>query len=1723
PFSGEIAQLQFYQDPTDTAERKVVGTLQFSHPVDAATLEQHVNLGLREADQTLNDAPGSVVFDLELGPHGRVAYVHSASLTLPENETYMGLTVAAAMTPVGNSAKLDTALAQNVLIPDRASFFKVTSLQAQLVRDDNDDPVQTVSLEWSDRVSRNALARHISAYVLPVSPMIDGERQRNKYWRGPREVTPDVLGQAREIELTLNAVADDAAFLHSAAVDVPDNATLYVRVAEGLTSSGDFVLGRAHDAIVRVPAYPKEARIGQAGALLPLTGTHELTLLSRGVSTLKVDVGRVLDNDINHLASQTNGDIKSPQFSSYQFDEDNLTSRTERFVDVSSAKPSEAAFARLDMSEFLPQGGYYLVTVQGWDRGGNYPVGSRDQRLVLISDIGLLVKTNADNTHDVFVHSLSSGRPLSAARVAVLGKNGLPIIERLANSDGHATLPSTRGYQREKTPTVFVVRNGSDQIFMPFSRNGRKLQYSRFDVGGQFNWDRDDESTLRAQVFTDRGLYRPGETVELGAIVKRDNWGALGNLPIGWRVRDPRGNDVLEMRQRLPGDGLVELPFATEAGSPTGNYYASLFVVEANNRKREIGSVRFQVEEFQPDRLRIKAHIDGDAGAAWIKPQDLLCNVQLDNLFGAPAQGRRVAGFLELTPSGIRLQDFADYRFDDPLRKDGVAPARVASVLGDATTDDSGHAALALDLARYEQGVYRLGVTVEGFEAGGGRSVKTHASVMMSPLDYLVGYRSASDLGWLQRDSEHAVDLIAVDSSGEAIALQELTRSIVAYRYVSTLVKRPNGTFAYQSVRQETPLSSAPLTLPAEGVKSILPTEEPGAYAMLITDAAGRVYSKVDFTVAGARNVAGDLERDAQLTLNLNGDSFEPGEEIEMEIVAPFTGTGLITIERERVLAHHWFVADTTTSVQRIRVPNNLEGNAYVNVAFVRDLNSPEIFVSPLSYAVAPFAVNRDARTLDVTLNVPEKVRPGEALEIEYSTAADGRVLIFAVDEGILQVGDYEPPSPLDFFMRKRALQVKTYQMVDLILPEFEAFQRLAAPGGGDGAGLARGNLNPFQRRNETPVAFWSGVLDSGPQVRTTTWNVPDHFDGQVRIMAVAVNDAALGKGQASTLVRGPFVLSPNVLTAAAPGDEFEINIGVSNQLEGSGSDVAVSVTIAPTEQLEVVGEASQTLSIDEGREGRARFRLRARDVLGAAEVAIVAAAGEERAERRATLSVRPAVAYVSSLQAAVHRGQVPTLEPKRELYAAYADERIAASVSPLILADGLLDYLDAFPHACAEQMVSKVFPQVGLLGHADSALDEAAVRAAFAGVVSKLRARQTGEGGFSFWLGDDAAAEFPSVYILHFLTDAAVHDLPVPRAMRRAGMNYLQTLAAREVTSLQAARVRAYAIYVLTRNEVVTTGYLTNLHEFLDDAHADVWRADLIGSYMAASYALLKQEALATPLIRAYNFADGNETFSDFDTRLGRDAQHVYLLARHFDGEFESLDEARLQALIDPVMANRFNTLSSAYTILALGEVTRAQARSGNLPPLTLQAAGNVLADAQVFARATLASNARQIDVTGNADGAVFTALSQRGYDRLAPETALAEGLELERQYLDKNGEPVTRANIGDELTVRLRVRGLGRTRTNVAVSDLLPGGFEVLTDTVQRRFGGWQADYVDVREDRVVIYGSFGDRVAEMRYQVKATSAGRFSVPSAFAASMYDRGVQARTAPGEFEVEAL
>src|SRR2546430_1372842 len=338
-----------------------------------------------------------------------------------------------------------------------------------------------------------------------------------------------------------------------------------------------------------------------------------------------------------------------------------------------------------------------------------------------------------------------------------------------------------------------------------------------------------------------------------------------------------------------------------------------------------------------------------------------------------------------------------------------------------------------------------------------------------------------------------------------------------------------------------------------------------------------------------------------------------------INIVAPYAGRGPITIEREKVYAYAWFQTNTASSIQHIRLPEGFEGSGYINVAFVRALDSKEIFVSPLSYGVVPFTANVEKRRLKIDIQSAATVKPGDALRIGYKTDRPSKIVIFAVDQGILQVTDYKTPNPLAYFFRKCALGVETAQIVDLIIPEFSLLRSLSAFGG-DGGEVQR--LNPFKRITEKPVVFWSGILDADTNAREVTYNVPDFFDGTLKIMAVGSFFVNNQRGDRVALIRGPFVITPSVPVLAAPGDEFEAGVTVANNVEGSGAGAEIELRAETSAQLSIKGQSTQTLRIPEGREQSVTSRFHLSAPLGSGAISFTATRSGIETRRRATLSV---------------------------------------------------------------------------------------------------------------------------------------------------------------------------------------------------------------------------------------------------------------------------------------------------------------------------------------------------------------------------------------------------------------------------------------------------------------------------------------------------------------------
>jgi len=536
-------------------------------------------------------------------------------------------------------------------------------------------------------------------------------------------------------------------------------------------------------------------------------------------------------------------------------------------------------------------------------------------------------------------------------------------------------------------------------------------------------------------------------------------------------------------------------------------------------------------------------------------------------------------------------------------------------------------------------------------------------------------------------------------------------------------------------------------------------------------------------------------------------------------------------------------------------------------------------------------------------------------------------------------------------------------------------------------------------------------------------------------------------------------------------------------------------------------------------------------DKLGSGTITFIATAGGKETRLRSTLSVRPPTTFMTQVRTSSFTKTSADAPVTRDMYPEFRKLIASVSALPLGLAHGLDAYLKEFPHGCSEQVTSAAFSRLVLANEADFGLDRKEVSAQLENVFATLRRRQNDQGAFGYWGPEKGAGiDFMSVYAMHFLIEAKAAGFAPPAEMFASGLRNLQTMVAKEPSNLEEGRTVAYAIYLLSREGVVTTNYILNLRDYLDKNFAKEWPSDLTGVYLAGALHILRKEDDAGKLIAQYWIGKHDPSrITDFYQPLGADAQYLAVVAREFSARLKKLSAAEFENILKPISDGAFNTLSAAYAVLALKSYSQTVAQ--HPPELSIDEVNKnkqerrLTSGTKLLQRANFSADVAAIRFRSaaalNPPGA-FLQVIEAGFDRQVPTKTLTDGLEVYRELLDKSGKTVTTTQLGEVITVKLRVRSLRpESITNVAIVDLLPGGFEIVSSSLSPGVSSINGvDYVEVREDRAVFFATVPTETLEITYQIKSCNRGQFTVPPVFAESMYDRNVKARGLGGKISV---
>jgi hypothetical protein len=979
------------------------------------------------------------------------------------------------------------------------------------------------------------------------------------------------------------------------------------------------------------------------------------------------------------------------------------------------------------------------------------------------------------------------------------------------------------------------------------------------------------------------------------------------------------------------------------------------------------------------------------------------------------------------------------------------------------------------------------------------------------------------------------VPLLAVGADERPVAATARVQ-LVRYTYES-VIERSSATYNFRSQRKENIISNKTIRVPATGTTFDFTPLSSGEYEIRVMRPGAANYVAQGFYAYGwgdTESTSFEVSNEGEVDISLDKASYEAGDQARILFKAPFAGKILVTVERDKVFSYHYLHTDKKAAALTLPIRDEYLPTVYITATALRPIKDNTL---PLTIArgFVPLNVTRKNTRLEVAITAPEVSRSQRVLPVTVRTAPNAQVTLAVVDEGILQLKDYQTPDPHAFFYQKRALEVNAYDLYPFLFPELTG---QASSFGGDGYDLAK-RINPLTSKRVRLVSLWSGLLQANSAgVATVKVQIPE-FSGALRLMAVAYKGAAFGSAAKTMRVADPVVVSTALPRFLSPRDTLSVPVTLTNTTAKPG--VARS-TLSVTGPLRVVGAATTSASLAANSEARVVYKIVAQAAMGAATVQVQVQALGGLFSSRTDIAVRPAAPLAKITGAGtLPSGAAASLKVDHDFLPASVASRLVLSRSPMARFTDDITYLLQYPHGCLEQTISKAFPLLYFSDLARALHPDGKARTynpnyLVQEALLRIESMQQYNGGFTYWPGAPDTDWWTSIYATHFLLEARQAGYPVSTPVLDKAITFLQ----RQVKNKAMEEYRFYNVSrqleskFIAAHEIAYSLYVLSVARKPDWSTMNYYKSRpgllaLDARYLLASaYALSgRQESFNQVLPRSFTGqtsvrALGGSFYSatrDLALALNGlleadpDNPQVGILARHLSQELQS---------------NRwFNTQERAFALMALGKLARRSA--GDLTARVFQNGKAI--GAFTGKDLTLANKFKggEVTIKTTGKGTLYYFWEAEGISKTGAYKKEDQYLQVRKAFFDRHGNPIAHNTFRQNglVVVRLALQSLdGRTIPNVAITDLLPAGFEIENP---RLAGGRELPWVkevheprhtDIRDDRILIYATAEPKTQYFYYQVRAVSKGTFQMGPVGADAMYNAEYHSYSGDGVIRV---
>jgi len=1507
-----------------------------------------------------------------------------------------------------------------------------------------------------------------------------------------------------------------------------------VTLRSGLPSEIEgVVLETAQSAEIGFGDKPGFVGFAGQGVILPRANAQGLAIETVNVEALDVVVYRVTDRILSQLSPEEG---QSALEGDYSYDYAANGKRVEIWSgDVPvETKRNETVTTVLPLNDLIKDldPGAYIVTARDKaekDRPANA------WRWIMSTDMALTSYRGGDGL-TVSVRSIETAKLQRGVKLALVAANNDILAERTTDGTGRVKFdgPLLKGEGASYPKMVMAYGRENDYAILDLMRS--PLDLSDFDIGG-----RRVSHDVDVYGFAERGVYRPGETAHLTVMLRDAKVNAVDDRPVTLKVQKPNKAVVFEKRfDDAPMGGVITWDYDVPESAPRGIWTVSIHADGIG----QVGKIEFSVEDFVPQKLKLGINTD-EAPIRSGEIRDVVLDAQF--LYGAPGGALEGEAEARLHIDPKPFKEFADYTF-------GPIPENFQEQIIDMSggvTDASGQLELGLDFKNnnIREG-FPLRVQITGGVAEpGGRYVRDSVRIPVRTENTYLGVRPDFNWGYASSKKPVGLDLVAMNFKGERI------ETAVSWRLVEEDYNwhwyRERGRWRYRSDVRDVDVTKGDATISASQPYRWTQRLPRGQYRLDLESADGAM-AQYRFGVGWGSGSRGTDAPD-KITMGAPERPQNAGDNFTLAINAPYAGQGDLVIANDKIRV-----------VQSVTLP---EGESEVSLPFDKSWGTGVYAMLTLytprdkagqpvprrAVGVSYVGLDRSSQTLNLTISAPEVIRPRKphVFTVDVKNAPRGESVwmsFAAVDEGILQLTKYKSPESTEHFFGKKALGVTLRDDYARILNP-NLGQPVNVRSGGDSLGGEGLTVVPTRT-----VALFSSPVSVKGGTASITLDIPD-FNGELRLMATAWSDTAIGSASDSVKVRDKVPAIVGLPRFLAPKDTAFATVSLDN-VEGDAG--IYKATLSSEAIVSSGGETSFNLT--KGQRQEDKIGISATDT--GTDVLTLNVSGPRGYAVQSTFPIQVRAPYMdetSSTTRSLAAGETLTLT--KDLIAKYLplSSDITVSVSQLAGIDPApyIKSLRKYPYGCTEQTVSTAMPLLyveDLGGFTDMA--DTQRRREIQKAVNRIISRQSLDGAFGLWrAGDKNSSSWLGVYATDFLQRAKEQGAYVPDdSLEQAYTSMREISQMPRYTSLRynfdygyprnnnkrrqafAAQSASYAHYVLAK---AGKGDLSALRYHFDN-HRRKMLAPMGYAYLGKALFLMGDKARATQAFedgRAITKSDYENEYDYYQSPLRDTAGFIALGADELEPDMMS---ALVEELRRMMGAERYtNTNEKAHIILALKALLSVSDKPSIRGDGVKLAGSDKRPSVSFLANNLYASPS----LTNTGSKPVWVTTTINGIPKKAPEP-VAKAFDITKTLYRMDGTVFDGGAVkqGERMIVKVNFKSQVANSRMIVIADMLPAGFEI--ETILHREDGllkngkkgpyqWLGEIADfditeARDDRFIASKRFSRWYRNRKegqnaaYIVRAVTPGEFAMPGVLIEDMYRPEDLARTAIGEISITA-